>query len=168
MPQEVAAKPIPGDRVVVAETHLGRLQLLARAPDAAFILDEPVSAGGLGTGPNPYDLLSAALASCTALTIRLYADRKGWPLKHVEVSVRHHRASLSARDLFERCIALDGPLDDDQRARLLAIAERCPVHRTLDRGSDVKTTLATALDPAPSAAQPSEHVRDMAEAGGAT
>src|SRR5689334_23741319 len=87
-----AAQPIPGDRVVVAETHLGRLQLLARAPDAAFIVDEPVSAGGLGTGPNPYDLMAAALASCTALTIRLYAERKGWPLKHVEVSVRHHRA----------------------------------------------------------------------------
>jgi putative redox protein len=154
-----------GDRVVVAETHLGRLQLLARAPDAAFIVDEPVSAGGLGTGPNPYDLLSAALASCTALTIRLYAERKGWPLRHVEVSVRHHRASLQARDLFERCIELDGPLDEDQRARLLAIAEKCPVHQTLDRGSDVRTTIAAALDPAPSAAQPSEHARDMAQAG---
>jgi putative redox protein len=154
-----------GDRVVVAETHLGRLQLIARAPDAAFIVDEPVSVGGLGTGPNPYDLLAAALGSCTALTIRLYAERKGWPLKHVEVSVRHHRASLKARDLFERCIELDGPLDEGQRARLLEIAEKCPVHQTLDRGSDVRTSLSAMVDPAPSAAQPPEHVRDMAQAG---
>jgi len=164
-PPSISSLQAPGDRVVVAETHLGRLQLLARAPDAAFIVDEPVSAGGLGTGPNPYDLLSAALGSCTALTIRLYAERKGWPLRHVEVSVRHHRASLSARDLFDRVIELDGDLDADQRARLLAIAERCPVHQTLDKGSDVKTTLASALDPAPSAAEPSEHARDMAQAG---
>ena len=164
MPPDAAAPPGPGDRVVVAETHLGRLQVLARAPDAAFIVDEPVSAGGLGTGPNPYDLMAAALASCTVLTLRLYAERKGWPLRHVEVSVRHHRASLTARDLFERRIELDGDLDGDQRARLLAIAEKCPVHQTLDRGSDVTTTLAAMVDPTPSAAELSEHARDMAQA----
>jgi putative redox protein len=165
MPQEPSSLSAPGDRVVVAETHLGRLQLIARAPDASFIVDEPESAGGLGTGPNPYDLLSAALAACTALTIRLYADRKGWPLRHVEVGVRHHRASLEARDVFDRCIELDGPLDPDQRARLLEIAERCPVHQTLDRGADVTTRLAALIDPEPAATEPSEHARDMAQAG---
>jgi putative redox protein len=165
MPSDPLAPP--GDRVVVAETHIGRLQLVARAPDGAFIVDEPVSAGGTGTGPNPYDLLAAALASCTALTLRLYADRKGWPLKHVEVSVRHHRSSLEARDRFDRCIELDGPLDEAQRARLLEIADRCPVHQTFDRGADVSTKLAAVLDPAPAAAQPSEHARDMGEAADA-
>lgn len=165
MTPDASSKLIPGDRVVVAETHLGRLQLVASAPDAAFIIDEPVSAGGLGSGPNPYDLLAAALAACTALTLRLYAERKGWPLRHVEVAVRHHRASLQARDRFEREIRLEGPLDDDQRARLLAIAERCPVHQTMDRGADVHTQLTAALEPpAPAAAQPSEHARDMAQA----
>ena len=160
-----AALAKAGDTVVVAETHLGPLQLLAHAPDAAFLVDEPVSAGGGGTGPNPYDLMSAALAACTTLTIRLYATRKGLALEHVEVAVRHHRASLDARDLFERTISLKGPLSDDDRARLLAIAERCPVHRTLDRGSDVQTTLQP-IDPEPVAARPPEHMRDMQEAGG--
>src|ERR1700752_531264 len=114
MPSEAPVLPTTGDRVVVAETHLGPLQLLARAPDGAFIIDEPVSAGGTGTGPNPYDLLAAALAACTSLTLRLYAHRKGWPLKHGEGSGRAHRVSLEALDLFQRCIELDGPLDDDQ------------------------------------------------------
>jgi putative redox protein len=167
MPDTTSTPVAAGDRVVVAETHLGKLQLIARAPDGAFIIDEPVSVGGLGTGPNPYDLLAAALGACTALTLRLYADRKGWPLRHVEVSVRHHRASLQARDLFDRCIRLEGPLSEEQRARLLAIAEKCPVHQTLDRGADVKTALVAALDEATAAAAPAEHARDMAEAGGA-
>jgi putative redox protein len=165
MPSEASSAAAPGDRVVVAETHLGRLQLIARAPDASFIVDEPISAGGEGAGPNPYDLLSAALGACTALTLRLYAERKGWPLRHVQVAVRHHRASLDARDLFDRCIELDGPLDADQRARLLEIAERCPVHQTLDRGADVQTRLAALIDAEPLATEPPEHVRDMAQAG---
>ena len=157
--------PVPvGDRVVVAETHLGRLQLIARAPDAAFIIDEPASVGGAGTGPNPYDLLSAALGACTALTLRLYAERKGWPLRHVEVAVRHHRASLKSRDLFERMIVLDGPLNDEQRTRLLEIAEKCPVHQTLDRGADVRTSLQALVEATPSAVGAAEHVRDMEQA----
>lgn len=163
MPDIVPPEPA-GDRVVVAETHLGRLQLIARAPDAAFIVDEPTSVGGLGTGPNPYDLLAAALGACTALTLRLYAERKGWPLRHVEVAVRHHRASLKARDLFERTIQLDGALSEEQRARLLEIAERCPVHQTLDRGADMRTSLQAAIEATPTAAVPAEHARDMDEA----
>ena len=157
--------PIPGDTVLVAETGLGRLQLVARAASSAFVVDEPVSAGGLGSGPNPYELLGAALGSCTAMTLRLYAERKGWPLGRVQVSVRHHRASLEARDLFERTISVEGPLDAAQLAQLLSIAQRCPVHRTLDRGSDVRTTLTpAAMDAQPSEAVPPEHMRDMEQA----
>ena len=157
--------PIPGDTVLVAETGLGRLQLVARSASSAFLVDEPVSVGGLGSGPNPYELLSAALGSCTAMTLRLYAERKGWPLGRVQVSVRHHRPSLEARDLFERTISVEGPLDAAQLEQLLAIAQRCPVHRTLDRGSDVVTTLTpAALDATPSEGVPPEHMRDMEEA----
>ena len=154
-----------GERVVVAETGGGRFQVQARAPSAAFLIDEPVSAGGLGSGPNPYDLLSAALGACTTMTIRLYADRKAWPLEHVQVCVQHHRATLKSRDLFDRAITLKGPLDEAQRARLLEIAEKCPVHLTLTQGSEVQTSLtAVWSDPPPPVEGVSEHMRDMDEA----
>lgn len=156
-----------GEAVVVSETGRGRLQVEARTASGTILIDEPASVGGLGSGPNPYDLLSAALGACTAMTLRLYAERKGWPLTRVQVSIQHHRPSLEARDLFDRTISLEGPLDEAQRTQLLAIAQRCPVHRTLDRGSDVQTTLtaaalAAALAAAePSTAAPSLHMRDM-------
>jgi putative redox protein len=164
MPADQA--PAAGEEVVIAETGRGRLQVEARTASGAILIDEPVSVGGLGSGPNPYDLMSAALGACTAMTLRLYAERKGWPLRRVEVGVRHNRASLDARDLFDRTIRLDGPLDEAQQRQLLAIAERCPVHRTLDRGADVRTTLTAGLTAQPSAAEPPEHMRDMGEAGG--
>ncbi len=105
--------------------------------------DEPVDLGGTGTGPGPYDLLCAALAECSALTVRLYADRKAWPLTGVEVGVRHEKTpDESPPDLFHRRIRLEGPLDDEQRARLMDIAERCPVHRTLTAGSRIETKAA--------------------------
>jgi putative redox protein len=108
-----------------------------------FIGDEPVSAGGTGLGPSPHDLLSAGLAECTALTVRLYADRKTWPLERVEVEVRHVvEPEVTPRDLFRRTVKLTGPLDDEQKARLLEIAERCPVHRTLTNGSRIETSAA--------------------------
>lgn len=108
--------------------------------DQSFLGDEPVSAGGTGLGPAPHDLLSAGLAECTALTLRLYADRKAWPLEGVEVEVRHEvQPEATPRDLFRRSIRLIGPLDEDQKARLLEIAERCPVHRTLVTGSRIET-----------------------------
>ena len=148
-----------GDEVLVSETGLGKLQMVARTATGAFLIDEPVAVGGLGSGPNPYDLMSAALGACTTMTLRLYATRKDWPLKRVQVAVRHHRASLDARDLFERTISLEGPLDDTQRARLLEIANLCPVHKTLDRGSDVRTALRGVGEPPLGAG--SEHMRDM-------
>jgi len=156
-----------GEAVVVAETGLGRLQVEARTATGAILIDEPVSVGGLGSGPNPYDLLSAALGACTSMTLRLYAERKGWPLERVQASVRHHRAALDARDIFDLTIALEGPLDDEQKARLMQIAEHCPVHRTLERGSDVKATLAPVASAEPSLAHPPEHMRDCEAAAAA-
>jgi len=116
-----------------------------------LIADEPESQGGTGLGPSPYDLLSAALASCTAMTLRMYADHKKLPLESATVRIRHDK--VHARDCadcetvegkvdeFRRVLALEGRLDDAQRKRLLEIADRCPVHRTLHGEVRVRTSL---------------------------
>jgi putative redox protein len=130
-----------GDVTRVAETGLGRYQVEARVGQSAFLIDEPKDVGGLGSGPNPYNLLSAALGACKTMTIRLYANRKNWPLKHVEVAVRHRRSDLNARDIFDVDVTLAGALDEAQRAKLMEIGERCPVSITLTRGADVHSVL---------------------------
>ena len=112
--------------------------------------DEPESYGGSNRGPSPYGLLAAALGACTSMTIRMYARRKGWPLDHVSVDVTHDKvhgqdagAERDAKiDRFERRITLDGELDADQRQRLLQIADKCPVHQTLERANEIVTQLA--------------------------
>lgn len=152
------------DHVRVAETGQGRFQVEVQAGGIRFPADEPVSVGGLGSGPTPYDLLCAALGACKSMTVRLYAERKTWPLRHVDVRVRHERENLQARDRFEVTIALEGDLDDAQRARLLEIAERCPVHMTLSRGSEVRTLLtARPLGQEPPAPQEVSHADCMAQ-----
>ena len=152
------------ETILVAETGLGKYQVEARVGDAAILIDEPVSAGGLGSGPNPYNLLSAALGACTTMTIRLYAERKGWPLTDVHTAVRHSRARLQARDTFELDIALDGALDDTQRARLMEIADHCPVHLTLARGSDVRAALLPGSAPPERLQAGVGHIACMVEA----
>lgn len=149
--------------LVVTETGRGKYQVEARVGGSTFLIDEPVSAGGLGSGPNPYDLLSAALGSCTAMTIRLYANRKSWPLDRVRVAVRHSRPSLAASDLFEADVTLEGALDEAQRARLMEIGERCPVHLTLARGSEVRNVLLPPAD-MPKPADSPAHMKCMVEA----
>ncbi|HEX4635940.1 MAG TPA: OsmC family protein [Rhizomicrobium sp.] len=129
------------ETILIAETGLGKYQIEARMGDAALLIDEPVSAGGLGSGPNPYDMIAAAVGACTVMTIRLYANRKNWPLTRIRAAVRHSRPNLEAKDRFELAITLEGDLDDAQRARMMEIAERCPVHLTLSRGSDVQARL---------------------------
>ena len=153
-----------GETAIVEETGLGRFQVEARVGSAAFLMDEPVSAGGLGTGPNPYDLLSAALGACTAMTVRLYAERKAWPLTRARVRVTHHRGALQARDTFHREITLEGSLDEAQRARLLDIAQRCPVHLTLERGSDVTTSLVPPAQASGESVTTDAHKKNMDEA----
>jgi putative redox protein len=165
MPDDAPAAT-PGESVLVAETGLGRLQVVARTSSGSLLIDEPVRVGGLGSGPDPYELLASALGACTAMTLRLYAERKGLPLTRVQVSVRHHKASLEAKDRFERTISLEGPLDEEQRSRLLTMAERCPVHRTLERGADISTALKPSIAAEPTAGDTPEHMRDMEQACG--
>jgi len=163
MSEAGAAAAGHGETVVIDTTGVGRFQAEARVGSASFVIDEPVSAGGLGTGPNPFDLLSAALGACTAMTVRLYAERKGWPLQHVRVRATHHRGALQARDRFSLEIGLEGDLDEARRARLMDIAARCPVHLSLERGADVSATLL-ADQPDEASRAGGEHMKTMEEA----
>jgi putative redox protein len=120
----------------------GGVQILITAGPSRFASDLAVEAGGLGLGPDPHDLVAAGLASCTAMTLRLYAQRKAWALgaMHVEVTWRRETGATPA-DVFDRVITLSGDLDADQRARLLEIANACPVHKLLTGGARVETTV---------------------------
>ncbi|EHP38162.1 OsmC family protein [Cupriavidus basilensis OR16] len=138
--------------VRVEESHAGKYQQRITAGPHHLMADEPVSFGGLNGGPAPYDLLLAGLGACTAMTMRMYAERKGWPLEHVAVTLRHEKIHASdcaacattegKIDWIEREITMRGPLDDAQRAALLEIADKCPVHRTLHSEVVVRTHLA--------------------------
>jgi uncharacterized OsmC-like protein len=132
----------------VVKSGVGLLQEVEIGP---FHLrsDEPLEQGGTGLGPTPYGLLCAALGACTSMTLRMYARSRGWPLEEVIVRVRHDKiyakdcAECETRegriDRIEREISLVGELDDAQRERLLEIADKCPVHRTLNREMQIVT-----------------------------
>lgn len=141
--------PLSTQHRVVARLDAGRLTTEIRAGAHTFLADEPASAGGTDLGPNPYDLLLASLGACTAMTLRLYAERKQLPLSEVRVHLTHVR-SAGAPERIERCLELAGDLSPEQRARLLGIADKCPVHRTLHAGLEVVTTVAEIAGAAPS------------------
>ncbi len=141
------------DWVIVTGPSTGFAQEISVGPHR-LASDEPVASGGTDTGPSPYDLLLAALGSCTSMTISLYARRKKWPLEAVVVRLRHSRIyaedcsdceTKNVRiDRIEREIGLTGALSNEQRAALLAIAEKCPVHRTLTSEVRIDSLLSDA------------------------
>ena len=142
--------PAPGE-VLVAEVGFGRYAQVVYDGKHRLTADEPAAAGGLDTGPDPYGLLLAALGACTSITLRMYADRKKWPLRHLAVRLRRSKAHAADSadcdakpgkiDRIEREIELGGDLSEEQRRRLLEIADKCPVHQTLTRRNEVVTTL---------------------------
>ncbi|MGC1503541.1 MAG: bifunctional alpha/beta hydrolase/OsmC family protein [Sulfitobacter sp.] len=135
-------------RVSEADAN-GFLQDINAGPGHHIVADEPLAYGGTNRGMSPYGFLSAGLGACTSMTIRMYARRKGWPLTHVSVDVSHDKVhaqdaetgSGDKIDTWHRRIKLTGPLDTAQRQRLLEIADKCPVHRTLEKSSKVVTEL---------------------------
>ena len=138
-------------RVVVTETRAGRFQQSITAGGHTLIADEPVDVGGLASGPTPYDLVLAGLGACTAMTLRLYAERKALPLDRVSVTLTHgriHAADCEAcetkegmLDRIDKEIAVEGELSDEDRAKLLEIAEKCPVNRTLKSEIDIRGSI---------------------------
>jgi len=138
--------------IVIVRGNAGELREDIEAGQHRLVADEPLEAGGKDTGATPYHLLLAALGACTAITLRMYAQHKGWPLADVEVRLRHEKVHADdcancetqdrALDSIEREIVLHGPLDQVQRERLLQIANRCPVHRTLTSEIRISTRLS--------------------------
>ena len=140
-----AAQPTPSTEaprhVVVRETRDSKFQQTVTTGPHRMIADEPIAVGGQDSGPGPYDLLLAGLGACTSMTMRMYADRKSLPLDRVTVTLDHRKihaedcAECETRvgmlDQIERVIAIEGALDADQRTKLMEIADKCPVHRTL-------------------------------------
>ncbi len=152
LPAESPRAPAEGSRAVVVEGGpAGYAQRIAAGGHVLWA-DEPGSVpGGTDRGPTPYGLLLAALGACTSMTLRMYADRKGWPLGATRVALTH--AKIHAEDcadcetkqgkvdVIQRVVGMEGPLDDGQRQRLLEIANRCPVHRTLTSEIRVESRL---------------------------
>jgi len=127
----------------------GFLQDINAGPAHHLVADEPEAYGGTDRGLSPYGFLSAGLGACTSMTVRMYARRKGWPLTGISVDVSHDKVHAqdashegAKADRFRRVIRLEGELSEDQRQKLLEIADRCPVHRTLERSSEIDTELA--------------------------
>ncbi len=154
-PEAVAEAPVDKPMVVVRETRRSKFENTVATGRHVLLADEPESFGGMDHGPSPYQMLAAALGACTNMTLRLYADRKGWPLDRVTVGVDHAKEHMedcegcedndkAKIDVFTRTLSFEGPLDDDQRARLVEIADKCPVHRTLESNVVIKTSLEGA------------------------
>ena len=150
----VANQPADAEprRVVVQETRDGKLQQQITIGPHRMLADEPASVGGADTGPNPYEFLLSGLGACTSMTMRMYADRKALPLDRVTVTLSHRK--IHAKDCaecenkdgmldhIERVIAIEGDLDTEQRQRLMDIADKCPVHRTLTSEIHITTHAA--------------------------
>lgn len=130
--------------VVVAENGKGRYQQEVIAGQHHLLADEPASVGGADAGPAPFDLLMAALGSCTSMTLRMYAERKELPVRKISVALSHERLQIdgSLRDRINRTITLEGDLSAEQRQRMLEIANKCPIHRAISQPLLIASQLA--------------------------
>ena len=143
---ETTSSSLP--QVIVRGDSAGFAQAVEIGPHR-FAGDEPVAFGGTDTGPSPYDLLLASLGTCTSMTISFYARRRGWPLESVTVSLHHSKihaidcAECETKegkiDRIQREIHLTGPLTDEQRSKLMEIADRCPIHQTLTSEINIRS-----------------------------
>jgi len=130
--------------VVVAENGKGRYQQAVTVGQHQLIADEPLEVGGGDAGPEPFDYVMAGLGACTSMTLRMYAERREIALTHVSVSLSHEKVTIEgvSRDRIERTITLEGSLTEEQRQRLLEIANKCPVHRALSQSLIIDSALA--------------------------
>lgn len=148
---EVHVHP-PHGTVIAAESGRGAYAVELWAGRHRLAADEPIAAGGNDSGPNPYELLASALAACTVMTLRMYARHKGLAVGTIRCAVSHTKihaedcaeceTKTGRIDRFERVIEIEGPLDAATRQRLLEIADRCPVHRTLEGEIVIASRLA--------------------------
>lgn len=137
--------PTPQSPLIVSENGLGRYQQTVRVGRHTLIADEHVATGGADAGPAPSDFLLAALGSCTSMTLRMYAERKGLALTRISVALTHETIGIEGHghvERIERIITLEGDLKAEQRTRLLEIANRCPMYRTLCSDLRIESTLA--------------------------
>jgi len=144
-------KPLETHKEVVTYTGLNAFTTEVKAGNHSLLADEPISVGGDDLGPTPYDFLMTALGTCTGMTIRMYANRKKWPVEGIRVHLSHERVYSDDKhhvehkdgkvDQIERQIEFEGDLTDKQKQRLMQIADRCPVHRTLHSDIIIKTEL---------------------------
>jgi len=152
VPEQTAVTGEAPRNVVVRETRNSKFQQTISTGPHRLLADEPVAAGGEDTGPGPYDFLLASLGACTSMTMRLYADRKSLPLERVTVTLKHQKihaqdcaeceTKVGMLDQIDRVIAMEGALDAEQRNKLMEIADKCPVHRTLT--SEIRIVTQTA------------------------
>jgi putative redox protein len=151
-------------QVFVASDPTNHDALIGHVDETPFPVGGPDGVGHVSPGPNPYDLLSASLAACTAMTVRFHARRQRLPLERVEVGVSFHHGAKGERDSFERALVLEGELDTQQRAILLEVANLCPVGTILGIGADINSRLDTATSGRNLSAQAS-YEEDLAELG---
>jgi uncharacterized OsmC-like protein len=135
---------VSGPRAVQAELGPSGYRTVVRVGPHLVVADEPVDMGGSGTGPTPMELVAAGLGGCVSITLRMVAQRKGWPLDGVEVAATVSKEPVEGarpRDRFDLQVRLIGPLDAAMRAELTRVASRCPVHRLLAHGTAVETVV---------------------------
>ena len=162
MQSTVFATAAKGGTVLVSETEVERLQLVGRVGPSTFLMGGSRDADGMTSGPNPYDLMSASLAACTIMTIRIFAERRKIVLGRIQVSVAHQRGSAGGRDVFERVIILDGNVSEKHREAMVKVANLCPVGKTLGQGADIRTVV-NPVEGSVAASATSNYIEDVRE-----